>query len=280
MKNVPEYYATAVYPNATEAWEGLYKGLNKYGDESSPRGLKVRETLGCDIRIMNPNECVVMSPIRNMSASYLAAEWLWYLSGDRSLESISKHSSFWKKIANPDGTVNSNYGAYMFVNGEWDKVKNSIINDHDTRQAVLQIPITRNIGAKDTPCTSSIQFILRDNKLNMTVYMRSNDVWRGFAYDVHCFAMMQLKMLRELNEATDELFELGWYRHVVGSLHVYEPEFIENIETANEVLMSSPVDTVLKSSDSYHEDLVHLVNKEYELVENKELKQLITMNNR
>lgn len=272
-------YMRKDYDDATSAWEGLYSGLNCFGDESAPRGLKVRENLGCDIRIMNPNSCIVMSPIRKLSPRYLAAEWLWYLSGDRSLESISKYSGFWKKIANPDGTVNSNYGAYMFINGEWDKVKNAIINDNDTRQAVLQIPITQNIGSKDTPCTSSIQFILRDDRLNMTVYMRSNDIWKGFAYDVHCFAMMQMKMLREINEAVGrKKFKLGWYRHVVGSLHVYEPEFIENVESPSIPEDGCyPLDLTAKYSDKYYDDLVHLVNKEYDKVDNSELRFLIDM---
>lgn len=108
-----EGWANGFYASANEAWENLYLGLNKEGDESAPRGIKIKETLGCNIYIYNPNDNLVFNTFRGLSPIYLSKEYFWYKSGDRSVEAASKLSKFWETIANPDGTVNSNYGAYI-----------------------------------------------------------------------------------------------------------------------------------------------------------------------
>ena len=58
--------------------------------------------------------------------------------------------------------------------------------------------------------------MLRDGKLHLIVYMRSNDVIWGLPHDVFCFTMLQEIVARELEA------DLGLYRHMVGSLHLYE----------------------------------------------------------
>lgn len=232
-------YAVGIYANANDAWQNLYYGLNKDGAESSPRGIKVRETLGCNIYLLNPRDNLVFNSFRKASPYYIAQEFFWYLSGDRDVKSISKYAKFWEKIANPDGTVNSNYGAYIFnkdyypINGmsQWDNLIETLKKDPDSRQAILQIPITPFKGTKDVCCTSSLQFFIRDNTLFMTTYMRSNDVNKGFCNDIPYFTSLQITLANILN------VKVGWYRHVVGSLHVYESDFVENCETEDKKFM-------------------------------------------
>ena len=77
-------------------WENLYYCLNTDGDESSPRGMKVRETLGCNIIIVNPKDNLVYSEARKLSPYYLAGEYFWYKSGNNNWESIYNHSKFCK----------------------------------------------------------------------------------------------------------------------------------------------------------------------------------------
>lgn len=263
--NQNENYMKGTYNNANEAWVNLYIGLNKYGIESAPRGQKVRETLECDIKILNPMDNLIYSKARALSPYYIAGEYEWYKSGSNKASDITGHSKFWDKIKNEDGTVNSGYGYYIFrpdyvhYDGmsNFQRIIEILRDDNDTRQAVLQIPITPNVGKKDTPCTSSVQFILRDNKLYCTVYMRSNDIWLGFPYDVFNFTMWQIEIAKELGA------ELGWYRHVVGSLHVYERHFSEKLfkdysMIDKEVIEGSDCD---KLNESFLNDLKILDSK-------------------
>ena len=223
-----EGWANTYYMNANDAWQNLYYGLNKEGYETSPRGLKVRETLGCNIYILNPRDNLIYNSFYPASPYYIAQEYKWYHSYNNNVESIAKYAPFWRKIANDDGTVNSNYGCYIFKpyedgTSEWSRLIDLLKRDPDSRQAILQIPITPFKGTKDLTCTSSLQFFIRDNKVNMIVYMRSNDVCKGMRNDIPFFTSLQIDLAKELGVG------VGWYRHVVGSLHLYEPDFIENV---------------------------------------------------
>jgi thymidylate synthase len=230
IKTAPTFktdWAVGWYKNANDAWQNLYYGLNVDGDIRSPRGLKVKETLGCDIYIMNPMDNLVYNSFYPASPYYIAQEYEWYHSYNNDVESIAKFAPFWRKIANPDGTVNSNYGCYIFKlyedgTSEWTRLVDLLRKDPDSRQAILQIPITPFKNTKDLTCTSSLQFFVRDNKVFMTTYMRSNDLCKGFRNDIPFFTSLQIDLAKELD------LEVGWYRHVVGNLHIYEPDFIEN----------------------------------------------------
>lgn len=255
-----EGWSTGIYESANEAFENIYIGLNKEGFESSPRGLKIKETLGCDIYILNPMNNLVYNSHRLASPYYLAQEYYWYMSGDRSVESISKYAGFWSRISNDDGTVNSNYGAYIFKpiekyfnsnTTQWDHVLKLLRDDPYTRQAFIQIPVSIFRDTKDVCCTSSLQFFIRSGKLMMITHMRSNDIVKGFCNDVTFFCTLQIMLAAELG------LPCGWYRHVVGSMHVYEPDFLENIDRK---FMSEKFEGVYRDSTDPKEELSCLVH--------------------
>ena len=81
-------------------------------------------------------------------------------------------------------------------------------------------------GTKDVPCTVMFHFMIRDNKLNMNVYMRSNDAMLGHVIDVFSFTMIQELIANELD------CELGEYNHFCGSFHLYE----KDIEKAKKIV--------------------------------------------
>jgi len=266
-RGAKENFDTATYYNVNDAFEGIYAGLSVYGKESAPRGMKVKEVLGAAITILNPADNIVYSDIRKMSARYLCGEYLWYKSASNKLEDIAVYSNFWDHIANPDGTVNSGYGYHLF-NGEWDKLVADMKRDPDTRQGVIQIPINANKGTKDVPCTSSLQFILRDGKLNMIVYMRSNDIWKGFVYDLFNFTMFQLELAKTLG------VEIGWYKHMVGSLHLYEPDFKDSSGTYLENPNVFEIDPKERMSESFLADIQYCADKQFDKVNDPALKLL------
>lgn len=103
---------------------------------------------------------------------------------------------------------------------QWEYVKNLLKKDPNTRQAVIHIKTADNKESKDVNCTVCLQFLIRHDKLYLTVYMRSNDIWLGFPYDVFQFTCMQILMSMELG------IGLGTYTHVAGSLHLYARDLI------------------------------------------------------
>ena len=239
-----------VFQSANQAFCVIYDDMAHNLDEhditdfyqSQPRGRKCNETIGCSIKILEPQNCLVWTKVRKLSPIYLAKECLWYLNGSRKVEDAP--SKIWRELVNKDGDeiglINSNYGHYIFTQRDnknpnlsvYDATVELLKKDKDSRQAIWQIPIMKHRQDDDTPCTSSIHFLIRDNKLHCTVYMRSCDIWFGFANDVSQFIIWQMMLAKDLD------IELGWYRHVFGSFHVYEENFIidneKYIENMNE----------------------------------------------
>ena len=69
--------------------------------------------------------------------------------------------------------------------------------------------------SNDTPCTYAIQFTVLNGKLNMSVVMRSNDLWYGFCNDQYQFASLQEMVADRLS------IPVGWYYHHAHNLHLY-----------------------------------------------------------
>jgi hypothetical protein len=115
------------------------------------------------------------------------------------------------------------HGAYgPRTAGQYDMIIDRLMQDPDTRQAVVTIwnpQLDLQERKRDYPCTILHQFRIRNNKLNMSVYMRSNDVWLGAAYDFFQFTRVQIAMASVLG------IEPGTYNHHVGSLHIYEQHY-------------------------------------------------------
>jgi thymidylate synthase len=97
-----------------------------------------------------------------------------------------------------------------------------------TRQAAISIYDGKEQEhyATDTPCTYAVQFTVVDNKLNMSVMMRSNDIWYGFCNDQYCFSKLQMLVAHETG------YELGTYYHFAHNLHLYNDK-LPKLKTRN-----------------------------------------------
>lgn len=216
-----------------DATEQILNALvNDYQYVTSPRGQKIKEIIGMQIEINDPYSNIFKNKERDLPLQYLADELYLYFSGSNSAEEFGKASKFWNKIANEDGTVNSAYGHLIFKNPtkhgmtQWEWAKQSLINDKDSRQAIMHYntPDHQYNGVKDFVCTMSNQFFIRDNKLDMITYIRSNDATRGWTFDASWFMLLMQCMKEELKNIYPEL-ELGKYIHFAGSMHLYEEHF-------------------------------------------------------
>ncbi len=209
--------------SATEAWEYWYNELeeqHKNGfNDSSRDGDVVGEFINAITIISDPRKNIVESDIRKLSKQYMIGEFLWYNSASNNLSDIQNYTSAWDRMSDDGETVNSNYGHKIrkfYGFDQWEYVKELLRKDQNSRQAVIHIKNPRTEPSKDVPCTISLQFFIRDNELHLTTYMRSNDIWMGFPYDVFNFCCFQIQMAMELG------VKIGCYTHIAGSLHLYE----------------------------------------------------------
>lgn len=207
-----------VFKNANEAFNHFYYRIQEDGIVT--RDTKALFDVG--FLIQEPLDNLITNKNRAWDVSYAEAEWQWYLTGDSSIYRLGyiygKIPKIWKDIANEDGRVNSNYGFYWFTLGQYDNVLQILKDDPESRRASLSIYDANDINmySKDTPCTYAINFSIVKNKLNMSVMMRSNDLWFGFCNDQYCFSRLQEKMANDLD------IEIGTYFHFVNNLHLYK----------------------------------------------------------
>jgi hypothetical protein len=207
-------------PDAVNGYVDLVKHVLEHGKEAAPRGQKTREIEDAVIRIDDVFNVLPMGVGRGTVPGIGAVEACQLMSGTSFPDLVMAVGPQFKNYVEDNGMFHGAYGPR--TNGQYDMIIERLKNDPDSRQAVVTIwnpQYDLQHSKKDYPCTVLHQFRIRDNKLNMSVYMRSNDVWLGAAYDFFQFTRVQIAMAWVLGVAP------GKYTHHVGSLHIYEQHY-------------------------------------------------------
>ena len=196
--------------------------------EVSPRGMAIKEITNVVVTLTNPKNCLITLKDRKLNNAFAAVEKLEYLSGQTNPDRILNYN---KNFGFCKNTYNYFDGAYANRLGYWYRhIYNLLKKDPDSRQAVATIygPQDRH-ESKDIPCTLFHHYFIREGKLNMTAYMRSNDLLWGFPYDVNGFCFLLEAMASMLG------VEMGTYTHVANSMHSY----VEREEQITKLLTNS-----------------------------------------
>jgi thymidylate synthase len=213
-----------IFNNANSAFDHYKSQILTHGVDFD----NTKALFNVGFTIENPMDNHISCEQRNWKHDYAEAEWQWYLSGDRNIKKLGeiygKVPEIWKRMANEYDEVNSNYGWQWRRSHQLDKVVDMLRGNPNTRQATISIYDGKEIHdyKYDTPCTYAVQFTIVDNKLNMCVTMRSNDLWYGFCNDQYCFSRLQLMIADKLE------IRLGTYFHFAHNLHLYN-NIIEKI---------------------------------------------------
>ena len=158
---------------------------------------------------------------------YAEAEWKWYLSGSPNIDKLGEiygiTPKIWQQMADWKNEVRSNYGCQWEREHQLDKVVAMLKENPETRQAAISIYDGKEIGKYkyDTPCTYAVQFTVIDNKLDMCVVMRSNDLWFGFCNDQYQFSKLQEMVSKRTG------YDMGTYYHFAHNLHIYDDQLPE-----------------------------------------------------
>jgi len=211
----------------------LYRVLDKSGiwHDGGSRGNNL-ELLGVALRIQKPRARISRSENRGKPFSAIG-ELLWYLSGSDKLEFIEPYISNYVDDA-VDGVLEGAYGPRLFsMRGKIDQftsIEHLLKDKPGSRRAVIQLFNAEDIATehKEIPCTTTLQFHLRNSLLHMSVTLRSNDAYWGLPHDVFCFTMLQEMMARRLG------VDIGEYYHYAGSMHIYEKYLNDMREYVNE----------------------------------------------
>lgn len=240
-----------------QTWLNVVKTLVNQGGESSPRGMKIKEILGCQTCV-DMNNPVLSLKSRKLGYKFMPGEASWIISGDDRVKTIEPYS---KSIANYSDDGQKFFGAYgTKIREQINYVVDKLATDSDTRQAVINIWRESPHKTNDVPCTISAQWLIRNNKLYCIDTMRSSDIWLGWPYDIFNFSMISAFIALKLREEYGIKVSLGHITLNAGSQHLYE----NNWESASKCLETAeqfeiaPIN--LDEFDGPYDLLNHLFN--------------------
>jgi thymidylate synthase len=216
--------------NANQTYKELLTDIIEHGQDVRVRGLKCKELITHET-VVPMTAPVVTLLNRKLSHKFMATEAHWILTGDNKVAPVAREA---KSIANysDDGMFfNGAYGPEVISQITY--ICDMLLKDKSTRQAVMTIWRKNPRDSKDIPCTVSIQFIIREDKLHVIDNMRSSDAWLGWPYDIFNFSMLGLYVYSILKErGFKDKLELGNIHLLAVSQHLYE----KDIEKAKSVL--------------------------------------------
>jgi hypothetical protein len=184
------------------------------GASVSPRGMLTREVRDAQFRLSSLDAVVPVGVGRKLKMEIGAAESVCLVGGlSDAAQMINSAKNFSRFVEND--RLRGAYGPR--AHSQWIHALRALFNDEDTRQAVIPLwrPDELVVSSADVPCTMDLGFSIRDGRLDMSVVMRSNDIFWGVPYDVWMFTSAQRAMAFALGLPT------GTYTHTAWSLHAY-----------------------------------------------------------
>ena len=123
------------FKNADKAFRHYKNYIKDYGVQFDD----TQALFNVGFYIEKPMDNLISCADRNCKWDYAEAEWQWYLSGDRNIKKLGelygKVPEIWKRMADVNGNVNSNYGWQWQRHDQIGEVINILKNYRETRQA-------------------------------------------------------------------------------------------------------------------------------------------------
>lgn len=243
--------------NVSEAWMSAYNYIlyeNKSSHQDSRIGNTIEIMKGC-FSVKNSRDRWVLDRKPMISPAFAIAEVFWILNGSNDANFINTWNPILKKYAGEDETYHGAYGHRLRYNLDFDQLEKAyetLKNNPESRQVVLQIwdgkkdlPILNGEpNSKDIPCNTSSLIKIRNNKLEWSQIMRSNDLFRGTPYN-----FIQFTTLQEILAGWLEI-EIGEYFYFTDSLHIYEND-IDNFSNRDNSLKNKNLDKLLFSKEQF-----------------------------
>ncbi|MBC6356719.1 hypothetical protein ERK19_05060 [Lactobacillus helsingborgensis] len=219
--------------NIDELYIALSKRLLKNGEVVLPRGMKTYELLDTNLILTDPTKSFLTLRSRNLSLSYANGELVWYYTGNNKLSYMQHYSKKMKEFSDDGVTLSGAYGPK--IKKSLPKILKLFKKDPYTRRAVISLFDNNQnyLNSKDVPCTITLHFLIRNNKLDLFVNMRSNDFYLGLPYDIYSFSMLQVLVALELGLMP------GNYHHHVDSLHFYERDKSKVLKISNDHILEN-----------------------------------------
>lgn len=211
-------------------------------NDALPAGIELLTRLGVeepsrygDVRVMEapvttvyhqPQERVLFWPERDANPFFHFMEGLWMLSGSELVDFPAHYANFIRTFSDDGATLNGAYGHRWRNHWPYDQLTvltELLIAAPNTRRAVLAMwdpdrdlfPREKNTS-KDICCNTLAHFQRKYDRLDMTVFCRSNDIiWGAYGANAVHFSMLHEVMAARVGA------KVGLYYQVSDNFHAY-----------------------------------------------------------
>jgi thymidylate synthase len=213
------------------AYRNLLTELHHHGVEELNQRTKVKIKMlqGGHSFKLDLSDCKVpVAGNRRYWPHIAAAEVAWQFMGTRNPEFILRQApKLWSKFVE-DGELKTAYGyrwREAFGRDQLDLAMKALTDDPSNRQVWMQAwdPRTDGLGQpgqpKNIPCPIGFTLGRDKNKVHMSLFIRSSDVFVGLPYDVMCYALTLDAICASMGLVPGTL-------HVtLAHPHIYEPHW-------------------------------------------------------
>lgn len=258
------------YDTINTALPDLFGALLSEGQDVGSRNGRTMELPFTGITLADGTAREILIPGRKHNLAAQIAETMWVLSGRNDVPWLSLYLPRAADYSDDGVTWRGGYGRRIRnweprVDGGWaidqlEHVVNLLRQSPGTRQAVISIydpEIDCNPG-KDIPCNDFLHFLSRDGRLDLHIFVRSNDAMWGWS-GINVF---EWSSLLEVVAGMVGL-DVGSLHFSVSSFHLYEQHFAKARQIADMGTVSQYHDsprfdpTGLDDMASFHE-LTHM----------------------
>jgi len=216
----------------------LKKIMEEGTDKPNRTGVDTRALFGIPMRFDLSKGFPVVTT-KKLAFKAVKAELLWFLTGSSDVKELQKmgchiwdanaEADYWKPKAKFEGDLGRVYGV------QWRKWKSpysdtpidqiaevidKIKNDKYNRRIIFSAWNPAELDQMALPpCHMFSQFFVADNKLSMSMYQRSCDMFLGVPFNIVSYSLL----LRMIAQVTG--LEVGEFVHVLGDAHIYHNHF-------------------------------------------------------
>ena len=217
-----------------DEWILLLNELFEFGEDVEKDDARIKEVIGVHEQIKNPYS----NSIINISAdkfAYYVKEGIFDIAeypikGEALFDYITSLDDEHQIYLDDDGfiyTYSERLQNYNDIN-QLDVIINRLNKNINSNRAIA---VTYNpmvdMNRQDIPCLQLIQALVRNDKLILSVYFRSNDLYGAFPSNMMFLTYLGMKIADELGVQFD------YIDYHCSSLHIYETDY----EQASKVIM-------------------------------------------
>ena len=239
---------------ANEVWRKAADKILQQKDTVDGRTGETFEILHSFISIEDPKQKWIYDRVPPVSIGYALAELVWIMNGEDRSDVINFFNPRLTKFAGKADFYHGAYGKRIRAHFGFDQLEKAyyaLQNVPKSRQVVIQIYDTKvdfpidngEPRDNDIPCNICSMLKIRQEKLEWSQIMRSNDVLLGMPYN-----FVQFTGLQEILAGWLEL-DIGTYNHYSDSLHLYKRD-VSKIEIAQETTIENADSLALCKEES------------------------------